>query len=181
MFNQSNSSFQIWWILSQVWLNSAKEWVSFISNSYIKIAWTLTSAIFPKNFLFQTCEGWWLRFLAALLLVHLGMSCTFDYSCSFQTPPLAPQWTLQPCLLKSTFAEISRCGSEFLPATRVPQRFAGWRCLTGHWVHSNFPRFLNHLFLSYSRSSSLWPARWSPINWIIGHFPLLCLASAFFK
>lgn len=132
MFNQSNSSFQIWWILSQVWLNSAKEWVSFISNSYIKIAWTLTSAIFPKNFLFQTCEGWWLRFLATLLLVHLGMSCTFDYSCSFQTPPLAPQWTLQPCLLKSTFAEISRCGSEFLPATRVPQRFAGWRCLTGH-------------------------------------------------
>lgn len=52
MFNQSNSSFQIWRIVSHVWLNSAKELVSFISNSYIThwIARTLISTIFPENF-----------------------------------------------------------------------------------------------------------------------------------
>lgn len=81
MFNQSNSSFQIWWIVSYVWLNSAKELVSFISNSYImhRIAWTLISAIFPENFsiYFRHADGrdsllhcsWFTLGSAALLVI----------------------------------------------------------------------------------------------------------------
>lgn len=73
-------------------------------------------------YLFQT--RWWLRFLAALLLVHLGISCTFGHSLSFQNPSLVAQSTLQFCLTKCLLTEISRCGLELLPATHVPQRFA---------------------------------------------------------
>lgn len=161
-----------------------------MSNSYImhRVAWTLISTIFPANFFFisdmRTADGW---FLAALLLVHLGFSCTSDYSCSFQNPTLAPQLPLQLCLTKCPFTEISRYGSELLPATLmcpgVLLADAGWLHVLAqqHWVHPNLPRFLNQLLLNCSRSGGLWLTHWSPINWIIGHFPLLYLASAFIK
>lgn len=85
---------------------------------------------FLRTFLFQTCEHWWLRFLAALLLVCFGINCTSDDSSSFQNSSLVPQSTLQFCLTKCLLAEISRCGFELLPATLVPRHFAGQCWLT---------------------------------------------------
>lgn len=107
----------------------SKRSASFTSNWYIMLGhWSLQ--FFLWTFLFQTCEHWWLRFPAALLLVHLRISYTADYSCWFQNPSLAPQLTLQFCLMKCMFREIPRCGLELLPATHVPWCFAGWCWLT---------------------------------------------------
>lgn len=50
VFNQSNSSFQIWQIVSYIGLNTVKATVFFLSSSAIthRVAWTISTAI-PEN------------------------------------------------------------------------------------------------------------------------------------
>ena len=85
------------------------------------------------------------------------------------------------CLQKAP--DVVQSSSPPLTCPCVLPADAGWLYVLAqrHWVFPNVPGFLNQLFLNCSRSGSLWLTHWSPINWIIEHFPLLYLASAFIK
>lgn len=165
----------------------SKRSASFIINWYImhRIAWTLISAIFPVNF--SISDVWTLMaeipccaapgspqdqlHFWLFLLLPKPISCPHSWHCS------SVSWNA--CSEKSPDVVWSCSLPLTCPGALLAD--AGWLYVLAqrHWDHPNLPGFFRQLFLNSSRS--LWLTHWSPINWIIGHFPLLYLASAFIK